>query len=516
MERIEINLISLDIRRWDLENERLNIKIVYVIEDQENINYLDLSLIPVHDMVEEFVNKLRKEGEQKVLTIQPDTGEVTVDVLNESFLRQKLHNFFKKIMSELNNPKYKKGPSRMIYSTHMDVYNENQDLSFLTPAMQFFVVLNWARRYYEKEDFQRAVDPLRKLIKIKPDYALGYKWLARSLKKVRKYDEAMRYYEQYARVDNSLDSKLDLAKSYRKGKLFDQSEEIYKEILQNNPGEREARIGLAQIQYARNETDYLPVLEELFSHDPEWLKKWIVEEFNFRIYSSPKTPLTPIQVSQYLGFEKVAELTQMAFRNEIPSHFNPTKARMSFYREEIDRWAEVINRFQLLPKEISLYPEKLQNIEIQQVEVEDGKEEMEQETESTVTVREGERVLEPVSTRVEEIIRQIREARARRNSQIQAGGKQVGGKKAAKLLKTGTRGKKAEKTAEIVPPVEDRPPAEDQNQQQAAPPAGDTDPVNAPNPKEKSTGRKKKASENGPTDLDLPTEEEFLFENNKS
>jgi hypothetical protein len=319
----------------------------------------------------------------------------------------------------------------------------------------------------------------------------------------------MRYYEQYAKVDNSLDSKLDLAKSYRKGKLFDQSEEIYKEILQNYPGEREARIGLAQIQYARNETDYLPVLEELHSHDPEWLKKWIMEEFNFRIYSSPKTPLTPIQVSQYLGFEKVAELTQMAFRNEIPSHFNPTKARMSFYKEEIDRWAEVMNRFQLMPKEINLYPEKLQNVDIQQVDMEDDKEELEQEPESTVTVTEGQRVQEPVSTRVEAIIRQIREARARRNSQLQAGGKPVGEKKDIRPLKTGTRGKKAEKTTPVSPPLEDKPPAEEQSPEQPAPPA-----VSEVS-KEKSKGRKKKTSKNGPTGVDLPTEEEFLFENNK-
>jgi len=502
MERIEINLISLDIRRWDLENERLNIKFVYVIEDQETINYLDLSLIPVHEMVEEFINKLRKEGEQKITTLRPEQQELSLEIINESFLRQKLHNFFKRIMSELNNPKRKKGSSRMIYTTHMDVYNESQDLSFLSPAMQFFVVLNWARRYYEKEDFQRAVDPLRKLVKLKPDYAIAYKWLARSLKKVRKYDEAMRYYEQYARVDNSLDSKLDLAKSYRKGKLFDQSEEIYKEILQNNPGEREARIGLAQIQYARNETDYLPVLEELYSHDPEWLKKWMLEEFNFRIYSSPKTPLTPIQVSQYLGFEKVAELTRMAFRNEIPSHFNPTKARMSFYKEEIDRWAEVMNRFQLFSKEIKLYPENLQSIEIQPVEVDEESEEQEEVSE----VSQPERVTEPVSTRVEEIIRQIREDRARRNAQISEAAQSTETKNQTAPVKKAKRGRKSEKKTKTVQPAEDEGPSQDQ----ATPAAENED--NAP--KEKNKDRNKKSSENGPSGIDLPTEEEFLFENN--
>jgi hypothetical protein len=169
----------------------------------------------------------------------------------------------------------------------------------------------------------------------------------------------------------------------------------------------------------------------------------------------------------------------------------------------------VINRFQLLPKEINLYPEKLQNVEMQQVDVEDEKEELEQEPESTVTVTQGERVLEPVSTRVEAIIRQIREDRARRNSQLQAGGKSIGEKKSAKPLKSGTRGKKAEKTTPVSPPVENQSPAEDQGQEQPAPPADS----NAS--RGKSKDRKKKTSKNGPTGVDLPTEEEFLFENNK-
>ncbi len=503
MEQFEFNLISLDIRRWDLENERLNLKIVYVLEDQENQGNLDLSLVPVQDMVEEFINKLRKEGEQKISAAHPEKTEFTVTIYNESFIRQKLHNFFKKIISELNNPKQKKGSSRGIASTHMEVYNENQDISFLTPNLQFFVMLNWARRHYEKEDYLPAINPLRKLIKLRPDYALAYKWLARSLKKVRRYEEAMRYYELYAQVDNSLDAKLDLAKSYRKGKLFDKSEAIYKEILQNHPGEREARIGLAQIQYARNEKDYLPVLEELYEQDPEWTKKWLLEEFNFRIYSENKTLLTPIQAAQYLGFEKVSELTQMAFRNEIPSHFNPSKARMNFYREEIDRWAEVMNRFQLLPDEIKLYPEKLDHFVMPLVEEEV---ESDEKTESTATGAEYAVVTDPVSPRVAQILKQIREARAKREAMAQ---KNQIGKKKNKSKKKTTPTPEAENE---ITAVEDEGSIESPDVQPTIPQA--TEDVQPESNDKNNMGRKKKSPEQGPAGVDLPTEEEFLFENN--
>lgn len=503
MEQFEFNFISLDIRRWDLENERLTLKIVYVLEDQENQSNLDLSLVPVQDMVEECINKLRKEGEQKISAAHPEQTEFTVIIYNESFLRQKLHNFFKKIISELNKPKQKKGSSRGIATTHMELYNENQDISFLSPQLQFFVMLNWARRHYEKEEYLPAINPLRKLIKLRPDYVLAYKWLARSLKKVRRYEEAMRYYELYARVDNSLDSQLDLAKSYRKGKLFDKSEAIYKDILQNHPGEREAKIGLAQIQYARNEKDFMPILEELFEQDPEWTKKWLLEEFNFRIYSENITLLTPIQAAQYLGFTKVNELTKMAFRNEIPSHFNPSKARLNFYREEIDRWAEVMNRFQLLPNEIKLYPEKLDRFVLPLVEEE---EESIENKESTTTEATYAVVTDPVSPRVAQILKQIREARAKREAMAQ---KNQRGKKKNESKKKTTPSPEVEKE---ITTVEDDGSMESPNIQPAIPQASED--VQPESNNKNKIGRKKKSTEQGPAGIDLPTEEEFLFENN--
>jgi len=410
MKQFEVTLIALDLRKWDLETQRISLTIYLVLDDEERTQMFDLSITQPPEMVEEFLGKVRVGCEQKLKNKNEEEEGIQLVFPNETFLRQKLYNYFKRILMELNNPKRKKGQAKMIFTTHMDVYNENQDISFLPQILQFYVVLNWARKYYDKEDYQRAVEPLRKLIKIKPDFGLGYKWLARSLKKIRKYDEATRFYEKYAEVDDSLDAWLDLAKSYRKGKIFDKSEKIYHDLLKKYPGEKEARIGLAQIQYARNNSSFIEMLDELYEEDPGWLKKWLVEEFNFRIYVSPKTPLTPVQASQYLGYDKVFELTQRAFRNEIPSHFNPSRARISFFKEELDNWAMVMNRYHCFPEEVKLYPDRLPGESLKPVEVnlEEG--------ESGEVVDQQSEAKGKYSTRVEDILRKIRASKAQRTS----------------------------------------------------------------------------------------------------
>lgn len=402
MSAIEISLIALEVRKWDLETQKLNLSSYYLLEDQEKNSAFDVSFLQPPEMVEEFLGKLRYEAEQRLREVHSDE-KLEVEFENETFLRQKIYNYFKRITMELNNPRRKKGQPRMILTTHMDVYNENQDISFLPSRLQFYIILNWARKYYEKEDYKKAIEPLRKLVKVAPDYGLGYKWLARSLKKIRKYEEAMRTYEKYAEVDNSQDAWLDLAKSYRKGKIFDRSEEIYHRLLAEDPTNKEARIGLAQIYYAKNLDGYLEILDQLYQEDPEWLKAWLIEEFNFRIYIPEKTLLSPNQAAKFLGFKQIFDLTQRAFKNEIPSHFNPTKARLSFYKEELEKWAMAMNRYECFPNKIELYPDRLgQDDEFAEEEV------------AIVTETQQPPDNDRKTTRVEEILSMIRARKAQR------------------------------------------------------------------------------------------------------
>ncbi|UCF65088.1 MAG: tetratricopeptide repeat protein [bacterium] len=505
MAKAQVDLISLEIRKWLLEAERLHFRAFFVIGDKEFTSIVDLSLTQVPDMVEEFVNKFRQEARGK------NVDEVVIS--NEGLLRPKLNVYFKKILSELNNNKRRKGQSRQILSNYFDVYVENQDLSFLDPTIQFYVLLNWARRYYEKEDFSRAIDPLKKLLKIKKDYGIVYKWLARSLKKMRKYDEAMRYYEMYAKVEKTVEARLELAKSYRKGKLYDKSAKIYSEILKKNPAEKDAKIGLAQIKYARMESDYLPLLDELNQEDPEWLRKWLLDEFNFRIYATSKTALTPIQAAKFLGFEKAFDITQKAFKNELPSHFNPSKARMHFFKEELENWAEIMNRFNLIDEKIVLQKDHLK--------VEDADTSGKNSSRSSVLGTQNSEKNSGRSTRVEEIIRQIREAKAKRNrslKEIEKNFQVRGGNK----KKSQSAAKVAQKTVKQVnadaPEISAPTNSIDRKKLIAAKKSAKAGSGKI-TPKKRTQSSKKKSAksrETTPVELDIPNEQEFLIETDKS
>lgn len=395
--------LSLDLKKWVSEAQKMSSATYVLIDDAEKNVQVESPILKSNDMVQTFLNKLR---EAVIQELQPETdgGKSEIEFHDENFVRQKLVNYFRKIYGELKGGKKGKY-HRKVQSTHLDIYDESTDLSTLPKHVQFYVVLQWCKKYYNREEYKKAVDPLRRLIKLNPQFGLGYKWLARSLKKIRKYDEAMKYYEKYAEVDGSVDSLLDLAKSFRKGKIFDKSEEVYHQISEKEPKNKEARIGMAQIRYAIKQPGYLDILDGLHEEDPNWLKGWLVDEFNFRIYVPEKTLISPKQAANLLGFDEVFKLTQRAFKNELPSHFNPAKARLSFYKEELENWAEAMNRYQCFEKPIELHPKGL---DVKEAEIE------KEEPAKKETPKKSDK---PVSTRVEDILKEIRARKAQRAAQ---------------------------------------------------------------------------------------------------
>ncbi|MGH1366121.1 MAG: tetratricopeptide repeat protein [Calditrichia bacterium] len=398
-----IHMTSLSIRKWDLEHYRLYLDTWQVALGEEHALSLEIGIAKPSDMLKDFLNTIQQSAKELFST----NGKASkIKIENEALVKSRLLAWFKRINSELNNPKRKKDQPKMIFTTYQDVYPEGEDIKSLDKKTQSHVMLSWARKYYEKGDYKKAIDPLRRLIKAVPDFGLAHKWLARSLKKVRKYDEAMRQYEKYVEVENSLDAWLDLAKSYRKGKVFDKSEEIYQKILKDNPQEKEALIGLAQIHYAQKDDRYSVILDDLGKVDLDWLQDWLRDEFNFRIYLSEKTPLSPIQAAKFLGYTRVFDLTEKAFKNDVPSHFNPARARVSFYREELENWAAVMNRFSCLDEPIKLYPEKI-NRDDPNLEMPDSN------TISRITQPLAQETEAPV-TKVEDILAHIRARKAER------------------------------------------------------------------------------------------------------
>jgi len=55
----EISLIAIDIRKWDLETQKLALTSYFVIQNEERSAQFEISLLQPTDMVEEFLGKLK-------------------------------------------------------------------------------------------------------------------------------------------------------------------------------------------------------------------------------------------------------------------------------------------------------------------------------------------------------------------------------------------------------------------------------------------------------------------------
>lgn len=366
MKEILVYLLALEVRRWDVDSRKINFTAFTVADDKEFRLLFTVSITNPADMVEELLGKVKKINKEKLHKYY-DSSSFTFDYSNEHFLRQKLYNYFKRIMFELTNPKKKKS-QRGIYTVRFDIYNEGQDISFLPKDIQFYVYVNWTRKYYEREQYNKVLEPLRKALEIRPDFANGYKWMGKALMRLRKSVEAQKYFEKFAEIDKSYDAYLELAHCYRKTFNYDGAEKLYKEILKKDPENFDARIGLAQIYYALRKP-YKKILDKLYKENPDHVKQWLKTEWDFRFNSSKKTKLTPLLTAKFLGFENVFDLSTRAFKNEIPAHFNAAKARLIFYKEELENWIKLLGQYECLPKDIKVNPDALKGVKLEKVEV---------------------------------------------------------------------------------------------------------------------------------------------------
>lgn len=411
MKEILMYLLALEVRKWDVDSRKINFTAYTVADEQEFRLLFTVSITTPQDMIEELLGKIKKINKEKLNKLY-DSSTFDVVYSNEHFLRQKLFNYFKRIIFELTNPKKKKS-QRGIVTIRYDIFNENQDISFLPTNIQFFVFLNWARKYYEREQYIKVLEPLKKALEINPNYNSGYKWMGRSLMKLRRFPEAQKYFEKYAELEGTYEAYLQLAHCYRKTFMYEAAEKLYQEILKHNPDNFDALMGLAQISYTLNKP-YEKILDQLYEKNPDHVRQWIKTDWDFRIVLPKKTRMSALQAASYLGFPNVFELSTKAFKNEVPGHFNSVLARLVFYKEELDQWAHILNKYQCVNPPVQLNERILSGVTLPLVEVSVLPNGVHLPVDE-VQEKEGEEFVEPVTEQISKKMPDVEEIIARFN-----------------------------------------------------------------------------------------------------
>jgi len=171
----------------------------------------------------------------------------------------------------------------------------------------------------------------------------------------------------YAQKEDSPESLDALAKAYIHLGEFEKAETIYKDISKRFPDSVLAQFGMAQIAYKLG-SGYKAILDRLYKKDPEGLREKLKKDWDYRLpgyCDNEECMWNAATAARYLGFERPFDLTRKAFNEEIPSYFDSERGTIRFVKSELDRWVELMNRYNVDGNEYAIFTDRLSKKELE-------------------------------------------------------------------------------------------------------------------------------------------------------
>jgi len=367
METTNLYLLSIYLKKWSFNDFRLSLNYSYCFDNFYDRNRLEMRLGSAVNMVNEFLNSVFNKAKEKLRDqiIASETGRGSsgnnLILINEPEIKRKLNIYFSKINKEFRQNKRHRGRSNMITTRSLDFYYNDFEFEPLAANIKFYVHFNRGVNKMNGDLWSNAIDDFRLAMEINPDDIDVNKMMARALYKLGRYHVAIDYLKKYSEHENTPDSLSALAKAYLQINEFDKAEDILKKLAKQFPDSNLAQFGMAQLKYKKGKA-YKSTLDKIWKRDPLWLKDKLKTDWEYRTLSNTNGDAAlwkAATAARYLGFDRPFDLTQKAFRDEIPSYFDSDKGTIRFNRAELDAWVEIMNRYEVDGVTYSTYQENL-------------------------------------------------------------------------------------------------------------------------------------------------------------
>ncbi|MDP3231400.1 MAG: tetratricopeptide repeat protein [Myxococcales bacterium] len=126
-----------------------------------------------------------------------------------------------------------------------------------------------AMAYLELGKVDEAVNTLKLATDKMPKDASAREALGEAFLAQRNYDGAVEQFQKRLEVEPSVEARLDLARAYTKKRVAKQAEPLYRDVLKEDPTNRAAKLGLADLFTAQGRfADAEGVLKEMMAADP--------------------------------------------------------------------------------------------------------------------------------------------------------------------------------------------------------------------------------------------------------
>ncbi|MBW3622984.1 MAG: tetratricopeptide repeat protein [Armatimonadetes bacterium] len=197
----------------------------------------------------------------------------------------------------------------------------------------------------EDGDLAAAVPLLEEAARLVPDDPEVWQRLGTVRFSIGEWDAAEAAYRRWWEIvpQNVLAFRAYANLLFRRGKP-DESEAVALAWLGREPGDAYAMLMIANARYKREEAydSWLAAAQEA---DPELFERMMTQAFDYARGSGPGE-WTSLQAAEYLEIPET-RVIERAAAGSLPRHYNPESETFTFSRSDIDRRAEVLERYGL-------------------------------------------------------------------------------------------------------------------------------------------------------------------------
>ena len=133
---------------------------------------------------------------------------------------------------------------------------------------------------------------------------------------------------------------------------MEEAARILEKMLREYPDDIRALVELANIRYQMDSEEYVGILDRAFSLDPEATRTNILQTFVFKRMTPSHNRRTSLEKASSLLKIPEHTIRLLASSNRIPARTFPDSGELILDERELQSWASVYRRYNLLEDEI--------------------------------------------------------------------------------------------------------------------------------------------------------------------
>ena len=349
-----IEIISVEVERIDSEYGELWLSYEYSCPAGQYKSAMVLPIYNSKEMTNLFFKELLNEARHLSEMENNDLCAVGFNVANKINSMLPIKNLCQRVIAVLLTGEPLNENREFIDLCTAGFHFKNADLSLSSMGFddRFKTFMSRARSKMEQGYYTIAADDLEKANILCSTSPLIYKLIGICHRELGHLDLALEMFTKAMDLgDKEKDTYLYLSEIHFFLNNMEEASRILSSMLEEYPDDVRALVELANIRYQMDES-YVDILDRAFSCDREATRKNILQTFVFKKVGHTKPRKTSLERASILLKIPESTIRLLASSNRIPARTFPDSDEMVLDEHELQSWAFVYRRYNLLEDEI--------------------------------------------------------------------------------------------------------------------------------------------------------------------